>query len=136
MEKRERQERSKICLGLSSDISDSNTVSFQVLKKKKETPPEKVCAGMEKEYPLMYNDLMKLKFEDTPNYAWYHQLLRAIAARKQYRENDPFDWEEGGTGYESVMKSMVAPNAYEGKDKADQFREKEKLPNAEPSEKE
>jgi len=106
----------------------------EVLKRKKDASVEQLCGGMEKEYRLMHHDLQGLKFEDTPNYAWYHMQLKAIAIRKHYRDADAFDWEEGGTGFESVMKSAIAADPYDRKQKADQKREKEKLENAEPTE--
>lgn len=95
-----------------------------MLKKKKETPPDVLLKGMEKEYRLMMKDLEGLKFLDTPNYAWYRQQLRAIMTRRQFTDEDPFDWEEGGVGYESVMQSQIAPDPYKNKEKEDQKDDK------------
>lgn len=89
--------------------------------------------GMEKEYRAMFHDLEKLKFADTPNYAWYRQQLKTIMARRGYTDEDPLDWEEGGPGYESVLKSAVAADPYKKKERADKHIVKERVEGEEKS---
>lgn len=98
-----------------------------MLKRKQETSGEQLLKGMEKEYRSMMNDLQGLKFADVPNYTWYRMQLKSIAARKRCGDDDPFDWEEGGVGHETVMQSAIAPDPYQKKAKADKKVVKEKI---------
>jgi len=91
----------------------------EVMKKKKETPPEVLLQGMEKEYRQMMKDLDGLKFASAPDYPRHREQLQSIMARRRYSDDDPFDWEEGGTGFQSVMQSAIAPDPYKRKEKAD-----------------
>lgn len=71
--------------------------NFNGLKKvgsvKMNTSKNELLEAMEPEYHKIYDNLVTLKYEDTPPVAMYREQLLKIITRLNVSLTDPFDWE-------------------------------------------
>ncbi|KFD50777.1 hypothetical protein M514_08318 [Trichuris suis] len=71
--------------------------------------------------PSQFHDIMKmlqkLAYADPPDYDWFIEKFRSVMRDRGYKEDAPFEWEEGGEDYKYTTipskKKAEAPNPYE-----------------------
>lgn len=57
------------------------------------TPVEQLCSELPKEFQIFLEDVRKLGFQDTPNYAYYRELFRKLFIKEGYTFDYVYDWD-------------------------------------------
>lgn len=86
---------------------------------KAEISKDELLKEMEPEFHKIFDNLITLKYEDLPPYNKYRENLAKIVRRKNYSNEAPFDWEEGGEYYMHTVYVTPAPYAEQVKTKQD-----------------
>ena len=63
-----------------------------IAKIKMQTPIDEVCAGIPKEFAIFLDQVRSLRYEDTPDYAFFRKLFRQLFVREGFLFDCVYDW--------------------------------------------
>lgn len=64
----------------------------EILKKKKEQTPEKLCEGLPLQFLLYFQHVCDLGFSDAPNYLRLKNFLQGLCLQKDFQMDFDYDW--------------------------------------------
>ena len=63
-----------------------------IAKVKMQTSVEELCAGTPREFAVFVDQVRSLRFDDTPDYAFYRKLFRQLFLRQGFQFDGVYDW--------------------------------------------
>ena len=63
-----------------------------IAKVKMQTSVDELCAGTPREFAVFVDQVRSLRFDDTPDYAFYRKLFRQLFLRQGFQFDGVYDW--------------------------------------------
>ncbi|EAX94341.1 CK1 family protein kinase [Trichomonas vaginalis G3] len=83
----------------------------KITQMKIQTQPDILCAGLPREFKEFYKYARRLKYEETPKYAWIRQMFTSLFIKHGFVNDSVFEWDEEAKIHRPLPAFYLQSNA-------------------------